>query len=162
MKNARPRFRVPDSFLVKDAKFIKPLTIVKTMAAAIEHEGAMKTLRRLLLVLALLPGLMTGLLPLPGQAAGFDMVICGATGIETIRVDAEGNPLSDDPLSECESCCVACGSEPVHAAAGPICQPDTLARDFTGRLTVAGFDLPARTPLFPAPRGPPSEKEDLT
>ncbi len=141
--------------------FVKPLTIVKKMAAEIEHEGPMKTLVRLLLVLALLPGLMTGLLPVPGQAAGFDMVICGASGVETIRVDAEGNPLSDDPLSECESCCAACGVVPALLPGGPWCRPDMLARDLTASVTVAGFELPEQTPLFPAPRGPPNKKEDL-
>lgn len=119
----------------------------------------MKALVRLLLVLALLPGLMTGLLPVPGQAAGFDMVICGATGVETIRVDAGGNPLSDGPLSECGSCCAACETSHAVLPDRSDCRSLTLTQNFADWPVTAGPRLPVRRSLLPAPRGPPSEEE---
>lgn len=119
----------------------------------------MKNLLRLILVLALLPGLASGLLPLPGQAAGFEMVICGDTGAETIRVDAEGNPLPDDPMAECDQCCLACGPAPALLPDSPLRRP-AAPRVLLVDLPAAGaLALPARRPLFPAPRGPPTANE---
>jgi hypothetical protein len=135
------------------------LTIVKKPDGETDDQDPMNMLARLLLVLALLPGLVTGLLPLPGQAAGFEMVICGSDGAETIRVDAEGNPLSDDPLSGCETCCAACAPA---AALVPGAQQVRAAMALPRRAAqpkAAAPALPARPALYPSPRGPPTQQE---
>jgi hypothetical protein len=135
------------------------LTIVKKPDAETDDQDPMNMLARLLLVLALLPGLVTGLLPLPGQASGFEMVICGSDGAETIRVDAEGNPLSDDPLSGCETCCAACAPLPALVPDAPLCRPVTAVLRGTDRPMASVPGLPARPALYPSPRGPPTQQE---
>jgi hypothetical protein len=113
----------------------------------------MKALLRILLVLCLLPGLATGILPLPGQAAGIDMVLC-ADGVEhVIRVGADGQPVENQ--EDCALCCAACGPPPALLV-DPAALPRPVPR--TARLTLPSRPAvpPARTALFPAPRGPPA------
>lgn len=112
----------------------------------------MKALARFLLLLCLLPGLVTGLLPLPGQAAGLEMVICAEGGAQTIRIAPDGTPMSD---AACDDCCPACG--PTLAQSG---EPAGLSLPFALRPDLATRPArsaaPARSAhLFPAPRGPP-------
>lgn len=159
------RRRIPGAVGIRPASrpegenFRPRLTIIKKPDVETDDQDPMKMLLRLLLLMALLPGLMTGLLPLPGAASGFEMVICGSDGVETIRVDAQGDPLSDDPLAGCETCCAACGPLPALVPAAPFCRPVTTVLRGVGRSMAAAPALPVRPALYPSPRGPPSQQE---
>jgi hypothetical protein len=113
----------------------------------------MKALARILLLLCLLPGLVTGVLPLPGQAAGLEMVICADDAPQVIRLGPDGTPMSSE---DCETCCLAAG--PTMAPS-----PDPVGLSSPVFLAVVQIsaavpaDLPARRAfLIPAPRGPPN------
>jgi hypothetical protein len=112
----------------------------------------MKAILRLVLLICLLPGLVTGILPLPGQAMGMEMVICADGAEHVIRVGMDGQPVEDE--ADCALCCVACGPAPALLS-------DTMALPHPA-LHALGLSvsarpalLPERTALFPAPRGPP-------
>ncbi|MGX0902447.1 hypothetical protein ACSSV8_001011 [Roseovarius sp. MBR-79] len=112
----------------------------------------MTPLLRFLWLLCLLPGLATGLLPLPGRALGLDMVICTGGAEHVIRVGLDGQPVETE--EDCALCCAACGPAPALL-------PDTTAmpRPASHALRASVFPrvalLPERAALFPAPRGPP-------
>lgn len=113
----------------------------------------MTPLLRFLWMICLLPGLATGILPLPGQAAGMEMVIC-ADGVEhVIRVGADGQPV--EPDEACALCCAACG--PVPALLPELITPPRLdLRARVAPVVARPALLPVRPALFPAPRGPPT------
>ncbi|MFN3937447.1 MAG: hypothetical protein ACK4KW_07685 [Gemmobacter sp.] len=106
---------------------------------------------RILLLMALLPGLVTGILPLPGAAAGFAMDICADGGPVTVRLDAEGGPRPDTP---CEDCCLVCGPGPL-ALPAPMGAVGLADGSHVVRLPAATeLPAPARF-LLSRPRGPP-------
>lgn len=115
----------------------------------------MKVLLRVLWLICLLPGLATGMLPLPGQAAGQEMVICADGTEHVIRIGADGTPV--EPGEDCALCCAACGPAPALLP-DPVLYPQTAARPAVIVLPARAAVLPARAALFPAPRGPPAEK----
>lgn len=114
----------------------------------------MKALARFLLLLSLLPGLITGTLPLPGQANGMDMVICADGGEELIRIAPDGTPM---PVGgDCEQCCLA--SSPTLALSPDPAGLSHLQSLISAHLEPAGLALVLLPPdwLFPIPRGPPT------
>ena len=112
----------------------------------------MKTLARILLVLCLLPGLLTGTLPLPGQAAGGEMVICADGGEQLVRIGPDGTPISHD---DCQQCCLGCG--PVLALSADVARPGAALDLVAVALATPAPQVAPTRPahLFPAPRGPP-------
>ena len=115
----------------------------------------MGSILRLLWLICLLPGLATGVLPLPGLAAGQEMVICADGAEHVIRVGADGVPIEQN--DGCALCCAACGSAPALLP-DPVLYPQAAARPAVIVLSARAVVLPARAALFPAPRGPPAEK----
>lgn len=115
----------------------------------------MTSILRFLWLICLLPGLATGVLLLPGQAAGQEMVICADGAEHVIRIGADGAPIEQD--EDCELCCAACGPAPALLP-DPVLCPQAAARPVVRSFLAPALVLPARAPLFPAPRGPPAEK----
>jgi hypothetical protein len=115
----------------------------------------MGSILRLLWLICLLPGLATGVLPLPGQAAGQEMVICAGGTEHVIRVGADGVPIEQD--EGCALCCAACGPAPALLP-DPVLYSRAPASPAARVRLARALILPARAALFPAPRGPPAEK----
>ena|GEM_PF-2466590 len=113
----------------------------------------MKTLLQFLWILCLLPGLATGILPLPGQAAGATMVICADGAEHVIRIGLDGQPVETEEA--CALCCATCGPAPA-VLSDPAALPRPVPRMARLTLPARPAVLPARTALFPAPRGPPA------
>lgn len=119
------------------------------------NNRGMNAILRLFLLICLLPGLATGILPLPGRAAGLEMVICADGAEHVIRMGLDGQPIEE--ANDCALCCVACGPTSTLL-------PDTAAlprpasRAVSVYLCASALLLPERAALFPAPRGPPLAK----
>jgi hypothetical protein len=112
----------------------------------------MTPLLRFLWLLCLLPGLATGILPLPGQALGLEMVICADGAEHVIRVGMDGQPVEDE--GDCAQCCAACGPAPAFLP-DMIALPRPALRAAGASASARVALLPERAALFPAPRGPP-------
>ncbi|PKQ13623.1 MAG: hypothetical protein CVT70_04225 [Alphaproteobacteria bacterium HGW-Alphaproteobacteria-1] len=126
---------------------------IKAGRAQSHDTDPMKPLLRFLWLLCLLPGLATGSLPLPGQAAGLEMVICADGAEHVIRVGLDGQPVETE--EDCALCCVACGPTPALLP-DIISLPRPALRASGAILSPRSAVLPARAALFPAPRGPPA------
>ncbi|MBE0452733.1 MAG: hypothetical protein IBX58_03545 [Roseovarius sp.] len=113
----------------------------------------MKPLLRFLWLLCLLPGLATGILPLPGQALGLEMVICADGTEHVIRVGLDGQPVEIE--EDCSLCCAACGPAPALLPC-MITLARPALRAVGATMSARTAVLPARAALFPAPRGPPA------
>ncbi|WP_313136506.1 hypothetical protein [Paracoccus jeotgali] len=117
----------------------------------------MESLRRVLMIVTAL--CLALAVPAGAAMAGTHLVtICGDAGAQTIRVDQNGTPVSDDACEQGH--CAACL---VHAA------PPPTANLATARPTATALPRPvapvqilhSATPRHCPARGPPSPQETL-
>lgn len=108
-----------------------------------------RTVLQLFLVLMLSLTSVTAAVARGQMAGSVEMVVCGASGVSSILLDATGNPV------EAHHCpvCTAAGSGVPAALANPVARPAT--RGIALRFG-AGKDLRPVEAARPVARGPPA------
>jgi hypothetical protein len=129
------------------------LTKIKAAPAIPDDKGAMRPVLHLVLLavalaLALVPAAVAAR-TVHGPVT--EMVICGDAGAQTIRLDAQGNPVEPGQCCDCLDCLVLVAGLPLSAA---LPGADLRALPAPAVTDLSVLPLPLRH-LRPAPRGPP-------
>jgi hypothetical protein len=132
------------------------LTEVKVAALKIGDKRIMSMLRALLCLVTVLSLALSGVASAAQSVHGpiTEMVICGDGGVQTIRLDAKGNPVERGQCCDCPQCLMLADALPVERGDCAL----AILRRLNATSTLAARQPPAAVRhAQPLPRGPPSE-----